>query len=226
MFDFITFDWNWEYALDVLPRLLEATVVTVQATVVGFLLALVLGLILALMRRSPVRLLSWPATAFVEFIRSTPLLVQLYFLFFILPSAGVRMSPFLTGVIGLGMHYGTYLSEVYRAGIDSVPRGQWEAATALNFSTIRTWRSVILPQAIPPMIPAFGNYFIVMFKETPLLSAITVVELLGAAKNVGARSFRYVEPYTLVGIIFLVLSYPSALLIRRLEERLARRNRI
>jgi polar amino acid transport system permease protein len=226
MFDFITFDWDWAYAIEILPRLLEATIVTVQATVVGFLLALVLGLVLALLRRSPVRAVSWVATAFIGFIRSTPLLVQLYFLFFILPGAGIRMSPFVTGVIGLGMHYGTYLSEVYRAGIDSVPKGQWEAATALNFSVIRTWRAVILPQAIPPMIPAFGNYFIVMFKETPLLSAITVVELLGAAQNVGARSFRFVEPYTLVGIIFFVLSYPSALLIRRLEERLARSNRI
>lgn len=226
MFDFITFDWNWQYAIDILPRLLEATIVTIQATVVGFLVALVLGLILALLRRSSIRAISWIATAFIEFVRSTPLLVQLYFLFFILPSTGISMSPFLTGVVGLGMHYGTYLSEVYRAGIDSVPTGQWEAARALNFSVARTWRSIILPQAIPPMIPAFGNYFIVMFKETPLLSAITVVELLGAAKNVGARNFRYVEPYTLVGVIFFVLSYPSALLIRRLEARLARRNRI
>ena len=226
MFDFITFDWSWEYALEILPRLLEATIVTIQATVAGFLLALVLGLVLALLRRSEIRVVSWLATAFIEFVRSTPLLVQLYFLFFILPGFGVRMSPFLTGVIGLGMHYGTYLSEVYRAGIESVPRGQWEASRALNFSSLRTWRSVVLPQAIPPMIPAFGNYFIVMFKETPLLSAITVVELLGAAQNVGARNFRYVEPYTLVGIIFFVLSYPSALLIRRLEERLVRSQRI
>lgn len=218
----ITFDWDWAYAVDILPRLLVATRITIAATVVGFLLALIVGLLLALARRSSLRVVSWPATAFIEFVRSTPLLVQLYFLFFILPRFGVALSPFVTGVIGLGLHYGTYLSEVYRAGIGSVPRGQWEAARALNFSARYTWTRVILPQAIPPMVPAFGNYFIVMFKETPLLSAITVVELLQTAKIIGARSFRYVEPYTLVGLIFLVLSYPSALLIRRLEARLER----
>lgn len=218
----IAFDWDWAYAVDILPRLLVATRITIAATVVGFLLALIVGLLLALARRSSLRVVSWPATAFIEFVRSTPLLVQLYFLFFILPRFGVALSPFVTGVIGLGLHYGTYLSEVYRAGIGSVPRGQWEAARALNFSARYTWTRVILPQAIPPMVPAFGNYFIVMFKETPLLSAITVVELLQTAKIIGARSFRYVEPYTLVGLIFLVLSYPSALLIRRLEARLER----
>lgn len=218
----ITFNWDWAYAVDILPRLLSATRITIAATVVGFLLALIVGLLLALARRSSLRVVSWPATAFIEFVRSTPLLVQLYFLFFILPRFGVALSPFVTGVIGLGLHYGTYLSEVYRAGIGSVPRGQWEAARALNFSSRYTWTRVILPQAIPPMVPAFGNYFIVMFKETPLLSAITVVELLQTAKIIGARSFRYVEPYTLVGLIFLVLSYPSALLIRRLEARLER----
>lgn len=219
MFDRITFDWDWEYAFEILPQLLEATIVTIQATFVGFALALVIGLLFALGRRAPLKVISWPVTAVIEFIRSTPLLVQLYFLFFILPRWGLSLSPFLAGVIGLGLHYGTYLSEVYRAGIDSVPKGQWEAARALNFSTIKTWRNIILPQAIPPMIPAFGNYFIVMFKETPLLSAITVVELLQTAKIIGARSFRYVEPVTLVGLIFLLLSYPAALAVRRLENR-------
>ncbi|MDZ7704041.1 MAG: ectoine/hydroxyectoine ABC transporter permease subunit EhuD [Trueperaceae bacterium] len=219
MFDRITFDWDWEYAFQILPQLLEATIVTVQATFVGFALSLVIGLLFALGRRAPLKLISWPVTAVIEFIRSTPLLVQLYFLFFILPRWGLSLSPFLAGVIGLGLHYGTYLSEVYRAGIDSVPKGQWEAARALNFSTIKTWRNIVLPQAIPPMIPAFGNYFIVMFKETPLLSAITVVELLQTAKIIGARSFRYVEPVTLVGLIFLLLSYPAAIAVRRLENR-------
>ncbi len=219
MFDRITFDWDWEYAIEILPQLLEATIVTIQATFVGFALSLVIGLLFALGRRTPIRVISWPVTAVIEFIRSTPLLVQLYFLFFILPRWGLSLSPFLAGVIGLGLHYGTYLSEVYRAGIDSVPKGQWEAARALNFSTVKTWRNIVLPQAIPPMIPAFGNYFIVMFKETPLLSAITVVELLQTAKIIGARSFRYVEPVTLVGLIFLLLSYPAAIAVRRLENR-------
>lgn len=221
MFDFITFTWDSEFAWRILPQLLRAAVITLQATVVGFAVAVVIGLVFALLRRGP-RLVSWPATFVVEFVRSTPLLVQLYALYFLLPAYGIRFDAFTTGVIGLGLHYGAYLSEVYRAGIDSVDRGQWEAATALNFSKLHVWRTIILPQAIPPMIPAFGNYFIVMFKETPLLSAITVVELMQQAKIIGARSFNYVEPYTLVGLIFFLMSYPAALFVNRLEARFAR----
>ncbi len=213
-------NWDWDYALEIFPKLLQAAIeVTIPATFVGFGLALVVGLLLTLGRSSRWQLISWPSMAFIEFVRSTPLLVQLYFLFFVLPRYGVAMSPFMTGVIGLGLHYATFTSEVYRAGIENVARGQWEAAKALNFSPWRTWSSIILPQAIPPMIPTFGNYLLVMFKETPLLSAITVVELLQTAKVIGTNSFRFVEPYTLVGVIFLLLSYPSALLLRRLEKR-------
>jgi polar amino acid transport system permease protein len=221
VFDFITFTWDWEFVAQITPQLLRAAVITVQATVVGFALGMAVGLVFALLRRGP-RLVSWPAGFVVEFLRSTPLLVQLYCLFFLLPAYGIRLDAFTTGVIGLGLHYGAYLSEVYRAGIASVDTGQWEAATALNFGRAHVWRTIILPQALPPMVPAFGNYFIVMFKETPLLSAITVVELMQTAKIIGARSFNYVEPYTLVGAIFFLLSYPAALFVNRLEARFAR----
>lgn len=219
MFSNITFDWRWDFAFDILPQLLRATVITIQATVVSFALALVLGLLLAVLRRNPFKPLAWLVSAFIEIIRSTPLLVQLYLLFYVLPRYGVRLSPFAAGVLGLGIHYATYLAEVYRAGIESVARGQWEAAIALNFSSLQTWTRIVLPQAVPPMIPAFGNYFIVLFKETPLLIAVNLVELMGRAQIIGSRSFRYVEPITLVGLIFLALSYPSALLVRRLETR-------
>jgi polar amino acid transport system permease protein len=139
----------------------------------------------------------------------------------VLPDIGITLGPLLAGVIGLGLHYSTYTSEVYRAGIEGVPRGQWEAATALNLSARRTWIGVVLPQAIPKVIPALGNYVNGMFKDTPLLSAITVVELLNEAHAIGAQSFRYLEPITLVGVLFFVVSYPTALLVRRLEARLA-----
>lgn len=211
--------WDWEFVLEILPRLLRAIEITIQATIVGFGLAAVIGLVLALARRSESRWLSAPAGALVEFIRSTPLLAQLFFLFYVLPKYGIRMPAFMVGVIGLGLHYGTYTSEVYRAGIDAVPRGQWEAATALNFSGRDTWTRIVLPQAIPPMIPALGNYLIGMFKETPLLSAITVVEMFQEAKIITSETFRTLEPYTLVGVLFFILSYPSAILIRRLEDR-------
>lgn len=208
------------FALSILPQLLLALRVTIQATILGFSVAAVIGLLLALARRSCSRGISWPASALVEFIRSTPLLAQLYFLYFVLPRFGVRLPAFMVGIIGLGLHYGAYTSEVYRAGIDAIARGQWEASIALNFSKVQTWTKIILPQAIPPMIPALGNYLIGMFKDTALLSAITIVELLMRAKIISSQNFRPLESFTLVGILFFLLSYPSAIIIRRMEDRL------
>jgi polar amino acid transport system permease protein len=125
-------------------------------------------------------------------------------------------------VLGLGVHYSAYLAEVYRAGIAAVPRGQWEAASVLGLSRVRTFGSVILPQAVVPMVPALGNYLIAMFKDTPVLSAVTVLEMLQRAKLLGAAEFRYLEPLLLVGVLFLVISLPSAQLLRRLEASLDR----
>ncbi|MFD0869088.1 amino acid ABC transporter permease [Chlamydia abortus] len=215
--------WNWDYALDILPKMLHALPITIAATLAGFAIASLFGLLLAVMRRSRYKLISYPVIGFVEFIRNTPLLVQLFFLFYALPQFGIALSPFFCGVIGLGLHYSTYMSEVYRSGIEAVDRGQWEASTALNFTKGQIWLRVILPQAIPPIIPVMGNYLIVMFKETPLLSAITVVELMTTAKSLGSQSFRYVEVFTLAGLLFLVLSYASSLVVRTFELKLNRR---
>jgi len=212
--------FDWHYAWVILPRLAQGLVVTLEATVLGMAVALTLGLALALARRSRYRVIAWPTGVLVEFVRSTPLLVQIYFLFYVLPDAGVRLSPLATGVLALGLHYAAYCSEVYRAGLESVPKGQWDAAIALNLSRWRTMRDIIIPQAIPPIVPALGNYLVAMFKDTPLLSAITVLEALQAAKLIGAESFRYIEPLTLVGVLFLVLSLVSAVAIRWVEGRL------
>jgi polar amino acid transport system permease protein len=134
----------------------------------------------------------------------------------------LTLSPLVAGVIGLGLHYGTYTAEVYRAGIDNVPRGQWEAARACNLSAGQTWREIILPQAIPPMIPALANYLVAMFKETPLLSAITVLELMNQARSIANFHYRYIEPMTLVGVFFLVISLISVAGLRWLERRFGR----
>ena len=213
--------WDGAYALDFLPTLVRALGVTLQATAGGYLLALGLGLALALGRRNGPRFMRRITTAFIEFVRSTPLLVQLYALYFLLPSAGITLSALWVGIVGLGVHYAAYVSEVYRAGLDAVPRGQWEAARALSLSRARTYRSVILPQAIPPMIPALGNYLVSLLKETPLLSAITVVEMLQAAKIRGSETFRYLEPVTMVGIAFLAVSLVAGVFLRRAEARWA-----
>ena len=151
----------------------------------------------------------------------------MYFVFYVLPLYGVTLNPELTGVLVLGLHYSTFTSEVFRAGIGAVARGQWEAAGALNMSPALSWRLVILPRAIPPMIPALGNYLIGMFKDVPVLSIITVYELLATAKLLASQSFRYFETFTLVGLIFLAISYPSSVVVRRLERRFgSRRGRI
>ena len=214
--------WDWHYVGEILPVLAGAAVVTIEATLIGFALAAVVGLILALLRFA-VPWLSWPVSALVEFIRSTPLLIQIFFLFFVLPEFGIVLDAFTAGVLALGLHYGAYCSEVYRAGLEAVPRGQWEAATALNLDQLATFRDIILPQALPPVVPALGNYLVALFKETPLLSAIAVLELMQTAKILGSETFRYNEPITLVGLFFLAMSLVSAAGIRFVERLLNRR---
>ncbi|MCL6599672.1 MAG: ectoine/hydroxyectoine ABC transporter permease subunit EhuD [Alicyclobacillus macrosporangiidus] len=215
--------WSWSFAIQVFPQLLSAFRLTIEVTVVAFLLACVLGLAFECLRRSRVKPLRWAEIAVTEFIRTTPPLVQLYFIFYVLPLYGWTLSPFWAGVIGLGVHYATYMAEVYRAGIDAVPKAQWEAATALNFSRTQTWVRIVFPQAIPPMIPVFGNYLLDLLKMTPLLSAITVVEVLQEANIIGSNFFRYTEPYTIAGVLFLVVSYLGAIVFRKVEVRMQRR---
>lgn len=209
--------WDWDYTWEIMPILAEASLVTIQATLLGFVLAAAVGLVLAILRLSPSRWIALPAAGFVEFVRSTPLLIQIFFIFFVLPEFGITLGALTAGILALGLHYGSYCSEVYRAGLENIPRGQWEASIALNLSPYHTFRDVIIPQAIPPVVPALGNYFVALFKETPLLSAIAVLELMQTAKILGSETFRYTEPITLVGLYFLVFSLVAAALVRRLE---------
>jgi polar amino acid transport system permease protein len=214
--------FDMDYAISILPLLLKASVITIEATLVSFVIALVGGLVLALVFRAKLPLISWPIWAAAQFIRSTPLLMQIYFLFFVLPEFGITLPPFTTGVIGLGTHYSCYIAEVYRAGLEAVPKGQWEAAVALNYSKPRAMAEIILPQAVPPMIPVLANYLIAMFKDTPILASITVIELMQTANIVASEKFLYVEPMTLVGLIFLAMSLIASAVVRLLEDRLAR----
>ncbi|MEV0071143.1 ectoine/hydroxyectoine ABC transporter permease subunit EhuD [Amycolatopsis sp. NPDC050768] len=216
-------NWDWQAAADAIPLLLKGLLVTVELTLLGSAVAYALGLVLALLRRAGIPVLSRLVLFFIEFIRSTPLLIQVFVLYWLVPPlTGITMSAFVTGVAALGVHYATYTAEVYRAGIEAVPKGQWEAAVALNLPRQRVWTAVVLPQAIPRVVPALGNYTISMFKETPLLLAIGVLDVLNRAKEVGAETFRVVEPYTLAGVLFLLVSLPSSLLARRLERRAER----
>ncbi len=212
--------FDWEFAWAILPRLLDASLKTIGITLAGFCIAIVLGLFLAVGRRSRQRWLSWPVTGLIEFIRSTPLLIQVYFLFFVAPAYGLNLTALQAGIIGIALHYACYTAEDYRAGLDAVPRAQWEAVTALNMKAVTAYRKIILPQALRPILPALGNYLISMLKDTPVLSAITVVEIMQRAKNIGSEHFRYLEPITMVGLFFLILSLGLAWFVRRLENRM------
>ena len=211
-------DWDWAAAAAALPPLLRAFATTLLAGIAGFGLAAVLGLPLALGRDARHAAIRLPVAACCEFVRGTPLLIQVYVLYFTLPAVGVVLPALLTGIGALGLHYATYLSEVYRAGLRSVGRGQRDAAAALGLRPRTAFRYVVLPQALPPIFPALANYALAILKETPILASISVVEMLQRAKLIGADTFRYTEPMTLVGLIFLVVSLAAAAGLRRMER--------
>ncbi|MET9439909.1 ectoine/hydroxyectoine ABC transporter permease subunit EhuD [Streptomyces sp. NPDC006610] len=215
-------NWDWQAVRDFMPHFWDGLAVTLQALVLGSLISFALGLVWALLMRVPTRWVRWPVGAFTEFVRNTPLLVQLFFLFYVLPEWGLAFSAMATGVLAIGLHYSTYTMQVYRAGIEAVPAGQWEAATALSLPVTRTWRAVILPQAVRRVVPALGNYVMSMLKDTPLLMAITVLEMLGQARLFSQEHFRFTEPLTVIGVAFVVVSYLASLLLRTLERRLVR----
>lgn len=211
--------WSWERAAEALPSLLTAFFeVTLLATVLGSLIAAVLGLVIAMVRRLAPAFIARPVHWVTEFVRMTPVVIQLLFVFYTFNN----LPGLWLGIGVLGIHYSTYMAEVYRSGIDNVPRGQWEAATALSMSRGRTWRKVVIPQALRTTVPALGTWVISMFKDTPFLFVIFVPELVHAAEDYGSRTFTFVESITLAGLIFLAASYPTSVLLRKLEARLAR----
>ena len=212
-------EWNWDHAYAVLPQLLKGLVITIEATIVASLIAYILGLAIAILKMSKSKVTRVSLYWITEFVRRTPIVVQLYVVFYVLPDFGIFLEAFTCGVIVLGVHFSTYTSEVFRAGIENVSKGQWEAAKSLNYNPYQAWKHVILPQAIPPMIPPLANYLITMFKETPLLAFITVVELFRAADQYSNSYYTYLEPMTLVGAFFLIVSIPSAMLAMKLEKK-------
>ncbi|WP_079525421.1 ectoine/hydroxyectoine ABC transporter permease subunit EhuD [Halobacillus hunanensis] len=218
--------WNWSTVIDVFPYIFEAMWTTLSLTIICFTVSLIVGGIWTALRRIKFKPVYWLISFIIEFIRSTPPLVQLYFLFFawpLIPYIGVTLEPFTVAILGLGVHFSTYISEIYRSGIEGVPKGQLEAATALNYTTAQKWTKIILPQAIPPVIPMLGNYLIIMFKEIPLTIVVGVAGMLTAAEVYGVNNFEYLEPYTLVAFFFLAMSYPSALFVQWLEKKLNKR---
>ncbi len=209
------------FAVSILPILLIAMITTIKAAGAGFLLAILLGLVLAGLKSVPLKLVSWPAAFIIEFLRGTPLLIQLFFVFYVLPVwTGFLIPPFIAGATALGLQYSAYCAEVYRAGIEAVHSGQREAARALNLAPMHTFSRIIVPQAIPRVIPALGNYVVSIIKDTPVLSVVTVLEMLMAANIIGQRTFEYLIPLTMVGALYLVLTIVASLTVRFIDASL------
>jgi polar amino acid transport system permease protein len=205
-----------------LPQLLQGAVLTVEITLLGCALAIVMGIVAALARlygAAPVR---WLATIYVEIFRGTSALVQLFWLFFVLPQFGLSLDPFLVAVLALGLNVGAYGSEVVRGAIGGVARGQWEATTALNMTRAQALRRIILPQAFVAMIPPWGNLFIELLKATSLVSLITLADLAFRAQTLNQATFKTVPIFTLVLLIYLVLSLALTIAMRFAERRASR----
>ena len=209
---------NFEVARDYLGVLLQGLWITVALTLGVIAMSAVFAIPVALARMSPSRLIRLPVDAYVEVTRATPLLLQLIYIYYVLPSIGIRLPGIACAVIGLTFNYTAYMSEVYRGGIKAVAQGQWLAAAALGMTDTLAFRRIILPQAIRIVIPSLGNYFISLFKDTALCSVVGVQELLFKGQIVSARSFQYFTIYTLTAILYFSVGYPAALLVRWLER--------
>ena len=201
------------------PALLEGLKITVELTFIVIAISLVLGIFVALGRLSKHRLLRIVVGFYVDFMRATPLLLQLIYIYFVLPTLGIRLDPFVAGVLGLSLNYSAYLSEVYRSGIQAIPRGQLDAAAALGMSPSLTMRRIILPQAIRIVIPTLGNYFVALFKDTSLVSFLTLQELLFSGQIIISRTYDYFTIYTMVLLLYFLVGYPALVLVRYLEKR-------
>jgi polar amino acid transport system permease protein len=219
-------EWNNETVIEVFPAMWQGFLVVLQVTLVAGLIAVILGLLVAIVERIGPPWLRRVISLVFQFIRNTPLLVQVLFVW---TATSLYINPewsaFAVGSAVLGVHYASYTSESYRAGIEAIPVGQWEAATALSLPTHRVWGVIVLPQMMRRSTAAVANWIIAMFKEVPTLFVIGVLEMIAQAQKYQGQHYDgAVEGYTIAGILFLAASYPVAVAARRLENRLAKSN--
>lgn len=212
--------WDWSVVEGILPSLWGGLVISVEITILAAIISICLGFFFAIVRISEIPIVSSFTVFCVNFLRGTPFLVQLYFVFYVLPQYGISVGLFTTGIVALGISMSGYMSEVFRASIESIPTTQWEACLALRLPITKVWTTVILPQALRTAIPSLGSYIILMFKETAVLSTIGLSELLSRGMEAGYVSFRFIEPLTLVGVMYLAISLCAAKGLKVLEMRL------
>ena len=210
--------FNSQVAIENIGPLLGGLLLTVELTFVVITLSLVCGLFVALAGISRLTPLRWLVRTYIELIRGTPLLLQLIYVYYVLPEIGIRLDAFTAGVLALTLNYSAYISEVYRSGIQAIAKGQHDAAAALGMTGALAMRRIILPQAIRIVVPALGNYFISLFKDTALCSAVSIQELLFTAQVHAALNFQYFTLYTVVAVMYLLVSFPAARLVNYLER--------
>lgn len=216
--------YHWDFApvFANAGLLAEGLANTLKVTAVALVCGLVLGLALALLRLSPRRWLSWPAGLVIEIFRTTPPLVQLFWFFFALPLImGIEMSPFVAAVVTFSIQSAAFFAEVFRAGIQSIERGQWEGALAIGMSRRQALNRIVLPQAVTRMIPAFLERSIELMKTTTLVATIAYADLLYEANAIAQKTYRPLETFTTAALIYFVVIFAFSLLARRLERRLA-----
>jgi polar amino acid transport system permease protein len=209
-----------QFAPQYLPRLLRGAVVTLELTACSMLAGVTVGLICAMAVQTKNKMAIWVVKIYVEICRGVPLLVILYFTYFLLPSVGITLPAFSAAVLALTFNLGAYLSEVFRASIEAVDSGQYQAGTALGMKRVLIYRKIILPQAMVIAMPTVGGYFISLLKDCSLVSVVAVEELLRQGKYIISENFRSVETILLVGIIYFIMSFGAARIIRRLEHAL------
>jgi polar amino acid transport system permease protein len=210
--------FNPQVAVENIGPLLGGLLITVELTFAVITLSLVCGLFVALAGMSRLTPLRWLVKAYIEVIRGTPLLLQLIYVYYVLPEIGIRLDAFTAGVLALTLNYSAYISEVYRSGIQAIAKGQHDAAAALGMTRGLAMRRIILPQAIRIVVPTLGNYFIGLFKDTALCSAVSIQELVFTAQVHAALSFQYFTLYTVVAAMYFLVSFPAARLVSYLER--------
>jgi polar amino acid transport system permease protein len=218
----LTYQWDFTPVFASWPLLAEGLLNTLRVTAVALACGLVLGLVLALLRLSPRRFLSWPAGLVIEVFRTTPPLVQLFWFFFALPLiVGVEMTPFAAAVVTFSIQSAAFFAEVFRAGIQSIERGQWEGALAIGLSRRQALNRIVLPQAVTRMIPAFLERSIELMKTTTLVATIAYADLLYEANAIAQKTYRPLETFTVAALVYFVVISAFSLLARRVERRLA-----
>jgi polar amino acid transport system permease protein len=216
----MNYQWRFDVAFDNLPTLLSGLGLTCLLTVLAMAIGVTSGLILALMRLAPLRVLRWPAYAFTEVFRTTPLLVQVVWVFSVLPlTVGITLSPFFSGLVALGLNVAAFMSEIFRAGITSIAQGQFHAGFALGMTRMQCMRRIILPQAAMRTVPPMAGMWVALFKDTSILAAIGVAEMMTQARVIAADTYRPLEVYTLVAVVYFLLTFPQSLGVNYLFAR-------